>query len=353
MPHNPHILTAIENHQTKELINYLSDPITYGDANAVDENGNTYFHIAAKKYLVEGIRVFGHDILEILLNAKIASTIQNTEGQKAFDLCDINSRDGITSCTHLQHVIRQNCPLLFDALLQAKVNVNKSNKDGCTPVCDSASEGKITMLNTLIQNEANIYVGYGPSDFYNPLLSAIAALHRANTESNNPVNKEDLKLCINVLINLHAGIFLSFNEEQMKNIDLTKKVFIGSNLKTKSPEIITTVGQLIYYYENDKISDAQLAEIKSACEQIKISLERTKNTLSEDMAYQIPQFESLLARLTRTINSLAEMPADKKLNKAVESHGIYKDSSAAQSSTEVVTSSSLQHPPRSSSNQTP
>jgi ankyrin repeat protein len=270
--HHPEIIAAINNHQPDLLTRLL----TAHSPHALNSDGNTYLHVAAVKYLMEGAP-YGHDILEILLNAGVDPNVKNQKNKTAFECGNINCRDGNVHCTSLQHAVRQNLPHLFNYLMNLPgIEINKTSKDGASPVCDAAMFAKPEMLKALISAGANIYVGYDSSGKHNPLLMAMTQ----KTTNKSP----ELTLCITILLDNFAGIAIELSEDDLIDIDFTNKVLLNASyaldliedlseqLVKKNPTLgsaIKTKDDLAQAVLNKKISTEQLQAIKKACLAIK------------------------------------------------------------------------------------
>lgn len=321
MPHNSVILTAIEQCKIDELERCLGQPEIYGEATALDNDDNTYLHIAVRKYLVEGINVLGYQCLDVLLKNKVDPKLRNKQLQTAFTIDNINCRDGtIVKATPLINAIRNNYDHLFRAVLEHSADVNKTNGDGSSPVCEAATAGRIEMLQALIERGANIYINYAPLSTYNPLLLALFYYHEKDEdiEQTNPINKEKIKQCIELLLSKHAGILLGFNEGNLKDFDLTNIILLGTEPFSDMLNGIATIRKIKTLFKNKEITDAKITEIIYACGKIQEDLTPTLTHLSESRAHQKEAIEEQIRTLKKFIDKLNKILANKILHKENE-----------------------------------
>jgi hypothetical protein len=322
MPHHPEILSAIEAHQLIKLAELLSQPAIYS-FDALNENNETYLHIAARKFL-NGGAIYGLDIIEHLLKLGTKPGVVNIAGKTAFQCGDVNAVDGQYGCTPLQHTVREYPKLsaLFEELVRCGADVNKPGNDGRTPLSDAAYFCKPELMARLVQRGANVYLGYGVNKvLHNPLQDALES--KIGSSAERQAN-------IHFFLDRHVGIALRFNENDLNEVDLSGKVLIAAdlpeNIAKHNPSIekaIRTFDSLKDHVTRGAISMEKLREIKMACCHIRNDLLATSQNaltlikLINQMNLTWPELKPIDLELPKDVSStiLAEAnPTDEPKN---------------------------------------
>lgn len=347
MPHDPNILSMIETNDVKSIkalsMNHPDQLI-----NAINDAGETYFHVATRKLLVKD-GVYDLDLLEELLNAGIDPAVPNQKGNTALDQVeDLNCLDSEVGHPPLLRCIDNTPPLkrLFDVLLaNPKVNKNCATKNGMSAICAAGYNGQPDMLKKLINVGANIYLGYKN---YNPLAMAI-------TKRSNELNAETRKKlgdCISLLLENYVGIGASFNLnpfddkdiKAIEGIDFTDRILLGAKIHDRFKEVNRTLKKALFTVDNfiaklpaeQNLALVEVNKIKDICNTIATHCKE----YDKDMYQRIFNIIQDLEKLSQRLNAANE-PAKKEEKKEGFSglFKIFKSSKSAASNSQSNSSS--------------
>ncbi len=247
MPHNSQIVEAILNNDSRSLRNELIDiEDTPNEINALNDNNESYLHIAAQK-LNEATDPSYLFILELLLANGINSALRNRQEKTALELCHLNQLN--LQPPPLIRAAQVPLPHLFNLLLNYAVDVNKTAEADLSAVCVAAAMTPSPVrLTALLNAQADIFIGYGIG--FNPLAHALNRLDDLYQKENFRGSEKDknelidsLKQCISILLDKNAGMGLSFNAFRfaVKNIDFSRHILLGAEFNDR---IITEIPSL-------------------------------------------------------------------------------------------------------------
>lgn len=371
MPHHQNIIKAIMDNDAKTLHQILiSLKLSKEDINALDDNLNSYFHIAAKR-LLRGDSPSDFYLLQLLLEYGIDPTLLNKEGKQALELGDVNTLDYENHWTPLLTAVHRALPDLFNLLIHCKaVDLNKSSQDGLSPVAAAAfNRPNPEMLDALIKAGADIFIGYGKGQL-NPL-------HMAFSEYNDNLRDKEfydnLLACINILLENYAGIGFSFYayKEATTKFNFTDKLVFGCNIDDRYKKLNSTIELAIRTIDQweRKLSEKNLnkaeeyekvrnvcLKIARACNNTDQEMFQRVNNVLEELNKKSPTTR-LAPPVTKPDNSDKDKDNGKDEDKSLKPKekarfvdsvlGLFKSSSSPKSSSKdtVPTSNSTSHKP--------
>lgn len=354
MPYNEQIEAAINSNDSKSLRNCLIDIAdTPQEINALNDNNDSYLHLAAKK-LNEATDPSYLYILELLLEYGVNPAFRNRQDKSAFELCHLNQLNFKPS-----PIIRSTqipLPHLFNLLIENGVNVNHPSDTEISAVCvASAMTPDPKRLAKLLERGADIFIGYGNG--FNPLAHALNRLddlcqNQKLTETDR--NKNDLvaslQSCISLLLTQYGGIGFSFSafKAAVRNINFEGKVLIAAEFNERIiaeiPSLkksIRNIHQLDIMLKTKQNPGDELKKIKLIC----LKIARSCSDNDKKMLIRVTSFLAELDRKWPELKSIHLSKENKpdeddqrqvnpKTNVISKLHGLFKDLSSSRASTD-------------------
>lgn len=331
MPHDPRILDAIEKNDEAALRDLLKSFISNdphnNSVNALNPQGETYFHVAVKILLKER-RYHKLNILEILIAYGIDTNIRNVTGETALaqEGVDCNGFDNVLSETPLIHAINNELLGLFNVLLNNLANVNKTDKSGVPPLMAAAYHARPFMLNELIKRGANVLACNG--FLTNGASLFIMVMNKRNDAGykHDPIFMRDSAECITILFNHYMGFGVNFSSFAgvIKDINFKGIILLGAKLddltKSVNPtlyETIVTVDQLVK--SSNKVKELVIDD-----------LNRYKQICIDKASLCKNSHNAMFLRLTKTIHELDDKIKELTLGDHIEETKVLAKSPQAQ-----------------------